>query len=425
MNYRRSLLTAVFLSSIICLGLLLWTLQRPIGLFTQGDAEGYHSGAVSLLTVGQYQFRGLPYTEREPGQSIFLAGIYAVFGIGNFGAVFLVHWIISALAIVCLAGEVRRAHGERAAIIAGGLLLLSAPIFHTIFTLNREALALALFQWLTCMLLRLHRTRRTADALIASALFGTLLTTYVPYMFLPAFLLPTLLWIGVRPRHVATLMIGPCVMLGLWGLWVQKHTGTFCVSTCHRSAVMWYVRGEQARELRGLEPLRCLWSEYVTRDWSGRSPSCAYAGIYHRDWPNGLYLDDRDIIAAQEGRREIRKHFLNHLWFSVFSGIELHLPYVNGWGRWYNIAAVLWTAIVYFGIPWGIGRWRKPSALLWICWALIAYATSFFSVTYALPRFLLPVMFAYAVLAGIGYDRLLSHLRPRHHTTSASSEPKR
>ena len=48
---RSTLLLAVLLSGIVCLGLFHWTLQRPVGLFTQGDAEGYHAGAVLLLAA--------------------------------------------------------------------------------------------------------------------------------------------------------------------------------------------------------------------------------------------------------------------------------------------------------------------------------------------------------------------------------------
>ena len=412
MTFRRSLLLAIFLSSIACLALLHWTLQRPIGSFTQGDAEGYHAGAVSLLTVGQYQFRGLPYTEREPGQSIFLAGVYAVFGIGNIGAVFFVQWLMAAAAIACFALEARRQHGERAALIAAWLLLLSAPVFHTIFTLNREGLALSLCMTMVCMLARTLRTRSILDALGASTLFAALLLTYIPYMVLPVMLLPALWWLGMRWRALAAFMLVPCIALGLWGTWVQRHTGAFCISSCYRSSVVWYVRGEQARDVHGLEPLRCLWAEYVTRDWTDRSPSCPFNAIMHRKWPDGLNLDQRDLDAATEGRAVIRQHFANYLWFSIFEVIELHLPYVNGWGRWYNVAAVAWTLLLYLGIPLGIAAWRRPTPLLWLSWTVIAYSTGLFALTDAIPRYLLPILFAYALLAGIGYDRLLSRQRP-------------
>jgi hypothetical protein len=178
-----------------------------------------------------------------------------------------------------------------------------------------------------------------------------------------------------------------------------------CLTGCYRAALQWHVRGEQAEHIGiNFEPARCLIAEYVTRDWTGRSDYCSFNGVWHRKWPAGFVGVPEDAEITREGQAKILANMPSYLWFSLFEVVELHLPYVNGWGRAYNLSAILWTALVYLGCALSVPFLRRKEYLLFA--AFIAYVTALFSLTDATPRYLVPILHCYAFLAVLGYTGL-------------------
>jgi hypothetical protein len=172
---------------------------------------------------------------------------------------------------------------------------------------------------------------------------------------------------------------------------------------------MWYVRGEQAERVTGRMPLKCLIAEYLTRDWTGLSDACSFNGLMHRKWPDGFDLsaDYGDVEGA--AIRKIRSHLLNYFNFSSYEVLELHLPFLGGgWSRAYNEYASLTMFMLYVGFFLGLPKILRRKHALWI--AFIGFNTLIFILTDATPRYLLPVLFCYAIIAGIGYDWLLKRL---------------
>ena len=110
-------------------------------------------------------------------------------------------------------------------------------------------------------------------------------------------------------------------------------------------------------------------------------------------------------MIAAGGKAKILHFFSYYLWFSVFEIIEFHLPYVNGWGFAYNALAALSMVILYVGCLLAIPSLRRREYAIFL--VLILYCTVIFSLTDATPRYLLPVIFCYALFAGIGYDWLI------------------
>ena len=136
-------------------------------------------------------------------------------------------------------------------------------------------------------------------------------------------------------------------------------------------------------------------------------------------WPTGFHGTPDDILAGVTGQQKILAHLPNFLWFSVFEVLELHLPYVDGWGRDYNILAAAATVILYIGCLAACvslmrrrSRWKRDYALLAV---ILVYTVLVFVLTDATPRYLMPVIFCYAAFAGIGYDRLLTLLSHGEH----------
>lgn len=375
------------------------------------DPGAYNGGAIHLVRDGFYSLDGVtPYTEREPGYSVFLAALYAFFGLENRLAIFLAQGMLTLSSALFLYRELRHAVRERAASVAIALLLLLPSVMHTVFSAYRENLALTLAMLFTAVFLRLQHRPTARTAVLAGILLGSLLLTYLPLLF-SILLLPLLLLRANIPQRFLVVVAGiPICFVLFWGTRNAWHGQGFSLGATDRSTIVQHVRGEQAEQLRGLEPLKCLWSEYISRDWSQRSPYCSYNAVMHALVANPRYPVEARAIA-HEGRAKIIKYFPHYLWFSLTDIIELHLPYVNGWGRTYNMLAALGTTIMFIGILFALPSLRKRELSVFLFF--IIYAIGIYSLTDATPRYLIPVLFCYAVLAGVGYDAVMTRFAKR------------
>ncbi len=377
------------------------------------DGAGYSRGAIGLLH-GFYSFDGVhPYMEREPGMSMFLAVHYFVFGIENSLALAITQAALFFCAAWFFCSRLAMTYQRRIAVVTFLLLLLSGSVVHTIFLAYRECLALILLLTFSGVFLE-HRHRPAWwKVVLMGLLFGALILTYYTFIFFPpVFLL--LWWVERRPLREAFVLLLLCYgLVTLWGIRNASYDGTFRIIDTGRTTTMWYIRGEQAERVRGLEPFRCLWSEYVSRDWTGRSDACSYNGLMHARWPSGTMEPAAERIAiTREAQTKVRMHSLSYLNFSLFEILELHLPFVGGgFSRTFNVYAALSALVMYIGFFFGIPRIFAKENLLWT--ALMAYTTLVFSLTDATPRYLTPVLFCYALLAAVGYVRLSDWLRSR------------
>lgn len=368
-----------------------------------GDPYQYDALARSLVTHGTFSLDGVtPFFEREPGYSVFLALVYLVFGTGSHVAVFAIQAILYFLATAAFERSVRPFLLGNARIVLIASLLFAPPVFHALFALTRESLALSLCMSLTAAIFSLRQGPSYTRAALSGALLGALLLVNVPFLLFPVGLAALLLWWRVPWTRVALCMVIAGAALSPWVIRNEALRGMPCITGCYREALQWYVRGEQAEHIGvGPEPAMCLWAEYVSRDWNGRSPYCSFNAVWHARWPEGFIGVPEDVLATNEGKAKIRAHFGNYLWFSLFEVVELHLPYVNGWGRGYNLLAVLWTAATYVGCILSLPKLRRTEYLLFA--AFMLYLTGVYSLTDATPRYLVPILHCYAFLAVLGY----------------------
>jgi 4-amino-4-deoxy-L-arabinose transferase-like glycosyltransferase len=335
--------------------------------------------------------------------SVFLAGIYTFFGIENRVAIFLLQGLLYLLSVLLFAKALRQISSERVALLATVLLLTFPAVFHTIFSVYRENLALSIQLLLASAYIRWMQRPSWKAAIVTGVLSGVLILTYIPFLFFPVAFIPLVVLQRLPKRYLAALVLIPYAIVGLWGLRNMQATGAFMLTGGERTAIMWHVRGEQAEHVRGLEPFKCLWAEYISRDWSERSEYCSFNGIMHRLWEEQPNADPAQVAA--EGKEKILRYLPSYLWFSFVDIIELHLPYVNGWGMLYNALAALGSLIVYVGFLLGI-----PKALLDRRFAyfflLMLYSTLIFVLTDATPRYLIPTIFCYIAVAAVGFNRL-------------------
>lgn len=410
---RSWFLVGAGLYLLLLLAVFPFVIGVPVHLMFDSDAGAYSRGAINLLLHGFYSFDGQhPFIDREPGMSFFLVPVYALFGIENPTGVAAAQGVLLFLAAWFFCQRIARTNGPRIAGICFVLLLTSGSVFHTIFSAYRECLALILLMTFVGLSLSSDRSACWKPILMGLVLGLLILTSYA-FIFLPIALV--IVWV-IQKRRWREILLILFVCYGLVSVWALRnfsYDGRFRVIDDHRTAVMWYVRGEQAKRVQGLEPLRCLWAEYVSRDWTNRSDACSYNSVMHRRWPEGFVVtpaDSRD--ARQTGLANVQAHVLSYLNFSLYEILELHLPFVGGgWSTTFNVYAALTGLILAVGFLLGLPALFRREHLLWLM--IIIYNTAVFSLTDATPRYLLPVIFCYALLASFAYDRLFDWLKKR------------
>lgn len=382
-------------------------------LVVSHDALQYSEAAANLATRGFYSFDGIqPYIEREPGFSTFLAPIYFLFGKANLLAVFLAQGALYLVASYVFCREIARRYGMRVASACTLLLLTFPGALRAIFMLYRESVALSLFMLFASAFLWFLRTPTWRSSLVAGLLMSALILTYYSFFFLPLFLLPLLLLLW-RPqkKYIALFFVASYALVCLWGVRNMLQDGRFRVIDSFRTTVMWHVRAEQAEHVTGTEPFMCLWAEYISRNWNGRSHACSTTGVFHQKWPHGVPLGNEAQIA-QEGQMRILRHLPSYLWFSVAEVVELHLPFVGGgWPFWFHLLAAIGSVLLYIGVALSLfSRGIKSSSFFL---AVLVYGVCVFSLTDATPRYLVPTIFCYALLASVGYTEAFSRITRR------------
>ncbi len=402
--------TTILIGSIVylmcCIAIVFFWLPKDLTFV--GDSKTYSLGAVNLLEIGTYSQDGIyPFIEREPLYSAFVAVVYSVFGLWNGIAVFAVQAVLYWLLSLFLSQKLASIFGKRTASIFFFLLLTSPSVLHGIFIVYREAFALLLLLGLSIAILSILERYRLRTAILIGVLLGFLPLAYYSFIFLPLFVLLYLWYRRVPKKALLWMFVLTAAILSFWGFRNQRIDGHFRIIGSDRTTVMLYARGEQAERLHGVEPFLCLWAEYVSRDWTGRSDACSVNSLMHRIWPSDQ--PSVDTALAPLALEKIRSHFGWYLWDSLFQILELHLPFVGGgWPFLFNLFAAIGSAIIYVGCLLAFRSLFDRRMFFFLL--LIAYNTAFFALIAATPRYLIPVSFCYAMFAAIGYDKLLSRL---------------
>ncbi len=397
-----------------------WVSSLPTSETISGDGAVYSTLAENIIKTGGYTWEGQPFFEREPGMPVFLAGVYSIFGLQNGMAAFLIQALLYLAAVVVFCRVTRPSIGDSATYITAAVLLLSPLIFKVTFSLYRESLALSLFLFVTSALITWIRTRKIQFAALSGALLGCAILVYAPLLLLPIFLLPFFFFLKLKWQHIALFLCAVAIACAPWVVRNIQLQGSPCFTGCYRNVLQWYVRAEQSEQLFGLEPLRCLHAEYISRDWSERSPYCSFNAVWHMKWPEGFVGVPADAEVTKVSQQKILANFPNYLWISLFEIIEFHIPFVGAFGgTTLNLAISLGMLITYIGcacwLLFLVLHRRRPSVLETLLILIMAYSIALFALTDATPRYLVPLFFCYAVLSGIGFDQLFHVIRKRHH----------
>lgn len=412
---RSWFIAGTVLYAALCIIVIPFIFSIPWHTFFVSDDAAYSKGAIYLLQQGFYSIDGInAFMDREPGQSFFLAIVYALFGVENAVAVFLAQAVLFYGVCILFVRALGKVTNDQLAGVCFVLLLLCGSILHAIFSAYRELLTLMLLMGFAIVWIELARSRTYPwwMAALMGVLLGCAILTYYSLVFFPLFLLA--LWLFERrPLKSFLIFLCACVItVGLWGLRNYSYDGQLRVVDARRADIMWYVRGEQAVHVRGSEPLMCLWSEYVSRTWEGRSPYCSFNAVKNRLWVDGEPTPGDILEAGTAGRTMIKENFVSYVWFSIVEILEMHTPYVGGgWSRSFNVYVAVSHMILLLGVALGIRSLMDPRFRLF--WLLASYHTAIFALTDASPRYLVPVLFCHAAIAAFGYSGPLSRLLGR------------
>jgi hypothetical protein len=398
-------------------------LSLPPSVTFADDAGSYTSAAIHIAREGFYSLDGKePYMDREVGYSLYFLGpLYFLFGEENRFVIFLFQAAMYMASVLFFLRELRRVSSERVVAIAALFFFLFPAVFHMVFAVNREIVTMSFFLIFAASFLSVRRTGNPWMGVVSGLALGAGITTYIIYMFFPLVVL-AVAWIdSLKPRQWVPVVLLPLLFVGLWGL---RNTlwGDSRIVLSQRSALTWAMRAEATTVLHGMEPLSCLWIDYVTRTYPNDD-------MRTRCWPmkivstrDGVPADGPQMRAMESAaKRKIVAHLPQYLWQSLFEAIEYHLPFVNGWGFWYNAAEAAATALLtigcllfgYFAVRYR--RWNRAPLVVLL---FLLYGVALFSLTNGVPRFRMPALFTYITVASIGYDWLLVRRRRPSRTST-------
>jgi len=410
---RRMLIGALVFFTGVWL-LLLWGRLALDPQVTFGDdARRYSDLATHLVEHRFYSVDGItPHRELEPGYGVFLAFTYLLFGIENRLGIFFLQGMLYIVSVLFFVKEVQEITSKRTTSIALMFFVALPSIYHTIFSVYRESFVLSLFLLFSGSVLQFLRTRSFHSVLFAGGALSTIVLTYIPFLLLPIVLLPVFLFLRLPPKKVSLMVLLPFFCIFVWGMRNAQY-GNFRITGNQRSTgAHWLVRADHAERWHGWDPLRCIAAEYVTRSWTeDLDVLCRPIPSIHV--PTGGIEDDRvrDAIAA-DAKRRILAHLPSYLYQSLFVTLEYHLPFVNGWGRTYNLVEAGMTGVLYGGCCvylWTSWRsWKREHLLFFV---ILLYSAAIFSLFQSIPRFHMPVIFTYIVFAALGYDALFRRVQ--------------
>ena len=249
-TYRRGIL-AVLLLALVARLAFLFTFGS--GSELHGDENYYVAKALSLVTSGRY-----PGAFRPPGQSAFLAAVFAIFD-DSVLAARLAQIAVSLTTVAAVFDLAHRHHGARPAVIAGAACALHPTLVSYSSFLWSETLYAAMLVAVIWLLDRYAATVRPSLAVCAGALLGTAALTRETGLYL----LPLIaIWILVQPspqraRASIASVVGFVLVVSPWLLRNVQAFDTPTIST-NRWRVVAYGNAsrDQLLEMRSMARAR-------------------------------------------------------------------------------------------------------------------------------------------------------------------------
>ena len=358
-----------------------WAYERPAWTLSQGHGlsieraewdDPYLSG-LYFARHPEADRAYLPATVFPPGYSIFLAGVYTLFGRSELAAV-VANGLLLAVGTWMAAVVMRRALGEgRAGLL--GLTLLALWPFSAYWAAKMTSDTLHAALMLAFVLVLFCDRPKAWNALLAGALLGaaTLVRGYTLFM-LPALLLLWCVWRhpSIAPRRLIIAGLVFAAILGSWTARNYHHFGKpIVLSSIGPGIGLWiasydYIEGRVPDDDR-------MWE-----DWASVGAKDPYRHDDHQRLMTAVLERIRQhpaAWAATSARRLVR------LWLP---GTDVASGPLR-WVLWGGLCALLFLTIRGIGLA-----WRSPNAALLGAVAIVTYYSLVFVPMNVEGRYLLP-----------------------------------
>lgn len=406
---RDLLIGSVILSLALCV--TAWLNIDAVRNPFVSDAGDYALMAQNLLKHHIFSLDGItPTIEREPGMSAWLAIVFFFFGTHAL-TLYIAQGILFMASTWFFTRQCEPIIGILPSRAVWYALCIIPTAHKIILSAHRELLAYAVLTIILGLALRQLRHSNVRAAIATGLLSGLLTLIYFSFVILP---LSLAVWFLMQRKYVAAFALVLCLLFP--GAWMTRNAtqgfGWSIVGSA-RTTLAQYFRGTAARDVAGVAgPWRCLWAEYITRNYENVPISCYINGVLHTTWPEGF--DTIDPEYAAQGRALIREHVLAYAWFSVAEIAEFHVPFVGGgWHRAHNVWLTAWWAVILAGLA-GVPlayRTQRNRAFLQLLLLVVSPVIFGFALTDATPRYLTPLLSLYAALSIVGYTSVISWLR--------------
>lgn len=208
LHSEKVLVSFIFIIALIPRLVIAFTLQT-IPTF---DAVGYDQRALSILNGKGYSFNNKPTAVKPPLYSIFLAGIYRIFG-HNYLYVRIIQSIIGAFTCLVIYLLARDSLGRIVGILSATLSIFYPVFIKSSVHLLTECLIILIISLIGLYILKLSQSNKLKDAVLLGLLMGiSLLTRSAMLFFIPVILLLIVFdWILVRRQIKYPILIAVMV----------------------------------------------------------------------------------------------------------------------------------------------------------------------------------------------------------------------
>ncbi len=394
---RRSVLFLFFLSLVIRLILVLAFSSRMVGDWM--DSVRYLSVARNInVGRGFSEYYGIPTAFVPPIYPYFLAGMYRIFGPHPF-AVQLFQVLLGAMVCLAIYRMASILFGHRAGILAMAVSALYPELLVMTGYLYTETLYMALSSWsFVFMLEGMSAKGRWRDWIMGGILFGLGLLTRHVLLFFPIFLGVLFLVFRKTRMHFKKLLAFAFIAYALLVPWTIRNYSVF------HAFVPVATGGGGEFWVGSYVPYEGKFHYLETREQIRQLTRGAKNEVEK----------DRMLVAA--GLKNIVKHPYRYVlismkkWFRFFFQIYENMP--TGKPRITNTLIWIGLALCYYpilvlsclGVYWNREKWT----FLLPVYGILVYSSLLSAVVHAVPRYRIPLMPFFILLASDGFTRLVA-----------------
>lgn len=394
--------TKIYLAIIVLLSVLVRLLPAllfpGLGNFDSMDALTYTRFAMEMLEGNGFAYKGQPSVFVAPLFPAFIAGVYAIAG-ANPQIVQIILILLSGVS-ACLVFQIGRLlFNQQAGLLSALLFAIYPELVGISLFLYTEPLNIPLLLAAVYFLVKGFEQKGMKDFAISGLFWGLAAlckgtTQLFPFVVLAAILV--FRRYRIFAKHGVLLIGIYCLTLTPWTIRNYSHFKVFLPIAIGTGESLWT-------------------GNYLPFD-----------GLYQYEKTRNLILDktrdkpyiERDRILREEALTSIRENPLAHIklafkkvyrfWGKVYE----NLP--TGEGRKTNALFLLGLSIPHillllFSIG-GMVRIRQPKASIWLLYLLLLYYTGVHAVTFAVPRYRIPVLPYLFPFAAWGFMWLLDRL---------------